>query len=82
MLLLVQSCIHVEMDFVSPENLRECIRLTEEVRLLPSHHHAKEDKLEVCIYFYCVIYDLHKVIVMLELSERQLQLYHIPLSKI
>jgi hypothetical protein len=36
------------MDFVSPESLRECIRLSEEVRLLPEHHHAKEDKLEVC----------------------------------
>ena len=41
--------MHVEMDFVSPENLRECVRLSEEVRLLPEHHHAKEDKLEV----YC-----------------------------
>ncbi|KAI7993896.1 Lysine-specific demethylase JMJ25 [Camellia lanceoleosa] len=43
----LKSCIKVELDFVSPENLSECIRLTEEVRLLPENHRAKEDKLEV-----------------------------------
>ncbi|KAH1075347.1 hypothetical protein J1N35_027675 [Gossypium stocksii] len=42
-----QSCIKVALDFVSPENVRECIRLTEEFRLLPKSHRAKEDKLEV-----------------------------------
>lgn len=35
------------MDFVSPENVGECIRLTEEFRLLPPNHRAKEDKLEI-----------------------------------
>lgn len=35
------------MDFVSPENVRECIRLTEEFRKLPRYHGAREDKLEV-----------------------------------
>jgi lysine-specific demethylase 3 len=35
------------MDFVSPENVDECIKLTGEFRRLPSHHRAKEDKLEV-----------------------------------
>jgi hypothetical protein len=43
----VQSCIKVAMDFVSPENVNECIKLTEEFRRLPSAHRAKEDKLEV-----------------------------------
>ncbi|KAJ4776341.1 transcription factor jumonji (jmjC) domain-containing protein [Rhynchospora pubera] len=43
----LKSCIKVAVDFVSPENVRECIRLTEEFRLLPSEHKAKEDKLEV-----------------------------------
>ncbi|KAF5939506.1 hypothetical protein HYC85_023765 [Camellia sinensis] len=43
----LKSCIKVDLDFVSPENLSECIRLTEEVRLLPENHRAKEDKLEV-----------------------------------
>ncbi|PSS26276.1 Lysine-specific demethylase [Actinidia chinensis var. chinensis] len=42
-----QSCIKVALDFVSPENVQECVRLTEEFRLLPKHHRAKEDKLEV-----------------------------------
>eukprot|EP00258_Populus_trichocarpa_P026526 XP_024442545.1 uncharacterized protein LOC7475185 [Populus trichocarpa] len=42
-----QSCIKVALDFVSPENVQECIRLTEEFRLLPKTHRAKEDKLEV-----------------------------------
>ncbi|BBG97657.1 Transcription factor jumonji domain-containing protein [Prunus dulcis] len=42
-----QSCIKVALDFVSPESLEECLRLTEEFRLLPKNHRAKEDKLEV-----------------------------------
>ncbi|KAK9910177.1 hypothetical protein M0R45_034149 [Rubus argutus] len=42
-----QSCIKVALDFVSPENLEECLRLAEEFRLLPKNHRAKEDKLEV-----------------------------------
>ncbi|KAK6262496.1 hypothetical protein QUC31_008312 [Theobroma cacao] len=42
-----QSCIKVALDFVSPDNVQECIRLTEEFRLLPKTHRAKEDKLEV-----------------------------------
>jgi hypothetical protein len=37
----------VVLDFVSPENVTECIRLTDEVRLLPEDHKAKVDKLEV-----------------------------------
>ncbi|CAK7356662.1 unnamed protein product [Dovyalis caffra] len=43
----LKSCIKVALDFVSPENIGECIRLTEEFRLLPPNHRAKEDKLEV-----------------------------------
>uniref|UniRef100_A0A7N0TII3 Uncharacterized protein n=2 Tax=Kalanchoe fedtschenkoi TaxID=63787 RepID=A0A7N0TII3_KALFE len=42
-----KSCIKVALDFVSPENIHECVRLTEEFRLLPKDHRAKEDKLEV-----------------------------------
>ncbi|CAL0308865.1 unnamed protein product [Lupinus luteus] len=42
-----QSCIKVALDFVSPENVGECLHLTEEFRLLPKNHRAKEDKLEV-----------------------------------
>ncbi|KAL9258934.1 Lysine-specific demethylase JMJ25-like protein [Drosera capensis] len=43
----IPSCIKVAVDFVSPENVPECIRLTEEFRLLPENHWSKEDKLEV-----------------------------------
>ncbi|CAL4917856.1 unnamed protein product [Urochloa decumbens] len=43
----LKSCINVAMGFVSPENVGECIKLTEEFRRLPSDHPAKEDKLEI-----------------------------------
>ncbi|KAJ1382654.1 JmjC domain [Sesbania bispinosa] len=43
----LQSCIKVALDFVSPENISECVRLTEEFRSLPPNHRAKEDKLGV-----------------------------------
>ncbi|GER49648.1 transcription factor jumonji (jmjC)domain-containing protein [Striga asiatica] len=43
----LKSCIKVALDFVSPENVQECVRLTEEFRTLPQNHRAKEDKLEV-----------------------------------
>ncbi|XP_065618706.1 lysine-specific demethylase JMJ25 [Quercus suber] len=43
----LKSCIKVGLNFVSPENVGECIRLTEEIRTLPQNHRAKEDKLEV-----------------------------------
>ncbi|CAN6317656.1 unnamed protein product [Urochloa humidicola] len=43
----LKSCIKVAMGFVSPENVGECIKLTEELRRLPSDHPAKEDKLEI-----------------------------------
>lgn len=42
-----QSCIKVALDFVSPDNIEECIRLTEEFRMLPKFHRSKEDILEV-----------------------------------
>ncbi|XP_039122497.1 lysine-specific demethylase JMJ25-like isoform X4 [Dioscorea cayenensis subsp. rotundata] len=43
----LKSCIKVALDFVSPENFNECIKLSEEFRLLPKDHLAKVDKLEV-----------------------------------
>ncbi|XP_020582575.1 lysine-specific demethylase JMJ25-like isoform X2 [Phalaenopsis equestris] len=42
----LKSCTKVALDFVSPENVSECIRLTGDFRLLPQYHRAKEDKLE------------------------------------
>ncbi|PNX78803.1 lysine-specific demethylase 3B, partial [Trifolium pratense] len=41
------SCIKVGLGFVSPENVGECFRLTEECRKLPINHLSAEDKLEV-----------------------------------
>jgi lysine-specific demethylase 3 len=41
------SCTKVAADFVSPENVGECLRLTEEFRQLPKNHRAREDKLEI-----------------------------------
>lgn len=43
----LKSCIKVAMDFVSPENVGEFVKLTSEFRRLPSAHKAKEDKLEI-----------------------------------
>ncbi|KAL2347648.1 hypothetical protein Fmac_001648 [Flemingia macrophylla] len=43
----LKSCIKVAMDFVSPENVGECFRLTDEFRTLPINHRSIEDKLEV-----------------------------------
>ncbi|XP_026454178.1 lysine-specific demethylase JMJ25-like isoform X2 [Papaver somniferum] len=43
----LKSCTKVAVDFVSIENVQECVKLAEEFRLLPRDHRAKEDKLEV-----------------------------------
>ncbi|KAH7545699.1 hypothetical protein FEM48_Zijuj01G0121500 [Ziziphus jujuba var. spinosa] len=43
----LKSCTKVAVDFVSPENVHECLRLTEEFRRLPKNHRAREDKLEI-----------------------------------
>ncbi|XP_018450448.1 lysine-specific demethylase JMJ26 isoform X2 [Raphanus sativus] len=43
----LKSCTKVAVDFVSPENIHECLRLTEEFRQLPKNHKAREDKLEI-----------------------------------
>ncbi|KAJ4775171.1 Transcription factor jumonji (jmjC) domain-containing protein [Rhynchospora pubera] len=43
----LKSCIKVALDFVSPENFSQCVDLSNEFRLLPEGHGAKEDKLEV-----------------------------------
>ncbi|TKY59355.1 Lysine-specific demethylase JMJ25 [Spatholobus suberectus] len=42
-----KSCVHAVLEFVSPENVTEGIRLIDEVRLLPEDHKAKADILEV-----------------------------------
>lgn len=39
--MFVQSCVNVALEFISPESAHECIRLAEELRLLPKGHRAK-----------------------------------------
>ncbi|KAL6655636.1 hypothetical protein ACP70R_006462 [Stipagrostis hirtigluma subsp. patula] len=43
----LKSCTKIALDFVSPENIQQCISLTEDFRRLPKNHRAKADKLEV-----------------------------------
>jgi lysine-specific demethylase 3 len=43
----LQCCVHAVLEFVSPENVTECIQLIDELRQLPEDHKAKVDKLEV-----------------------------------
>nr|XP_017252530.1 PREDICTED: lysine-specific demethylase JMJ25-like isoform X2 [Daucus carota subsp. sativus] len=43
----LKSCMQVSAGFVSPENIDACIRLSEEIRVLPLKHRAKEDRLGV-----------------------------------
>ncbi|PIA24814.1 hypothetical protein AQUCO_23000004v1 [Aquilegia coerulea] len=43
----LKSCLQVAVDFVSPENVNECINLAQEFRKLPHDYFAKDDKLEV-----------------------------------
>ncbi|KAI3451681.1 hypothetical protein Pfo_008346 [Paulownia fortunei] len=43
----MKSCTSVAVNFVSPESVGECIRLSTEYRRLPHNHSCKEDKLQV-----------------------------------
>lgn len=43
------SCIKVAEDFVSPEHVKHCFRLTQEFRHLSTTHTNHEDKLQVCV---------------------------------
>lgn len=43
----VLDCIKVALDFVAPENLVECVNLTEEFRTLSTKHQNHEDKLQI-----------------------------------
>ncbi|MQL70820.1 hypothetical protein Taro_003097 [Colocasia esculenta] len=48
----LKSCTKVALDFVSPENVHECIRLTDEFRSLPKNHKSKEDKIEIVVDYF------------------------------
>ncbi|KAJ0519653.1 lysine-specific demethylase JMJ25 isoform X2 [Helianthus annuus] len=43
----LKSCTKVELNFISPESLGECIRLQTELRMLPNNHIAKQQKLNI-----------------------------------
>jgi len=43
----LRSCIKIAADFVAPEHVQHCVRLTEELRQLPSWHHRRQDVLSV-----------------------------------
>jgi lysine-specific demethylase 3 len=56
----LQSCVSVVLDFLSPENVTECIQLMDELRQLPENHKAKVDSLEVnytwrCTHFLSIL---------------------------
>ena len=51
------SCIKVAEDFVSPQHIRECLKLTEGFRHLSDHHNNHEDKLQVKNIMYHVLKD-------------------------
>ena len=49
----LRSCIKVAADFVAPEHVAHCVRLTEELRQLPEWHHRRQDVLSIrAILFY------------------------------
>ncbi|MFS7888747.1 hypothetical protein Hanom_Chr00s000002g01598721 [Helianthus anomalus] len=74
----------ITMDFVSPENIQQCIRLTEEFCKLPVNHKAKEDKLEVTFnslkLITCRNFDLQAGIYMNRLSKLRVVLVRRKLS--
>ncbi|GJW01406.1 lysine-specific demethylase JMJ25-like protein [Tanacetum coccineum] len=43
----LKSCTKVAIDFVSPENVKECMQLKNEIRKLSREHKVREDKLEI-----------------------------------
>ena len=43
----VRSCIKVALDFVAPEHVGHCVRLTEELRQLPAAHCRRTDVLNI-----------------------------------
>ena len=62
----LRSCIKVACDFVAPEHVSHCVRLTEDLRQLPLGHHRRQDVLSVrtiLLYAACACFstvDDHK----------------------
>ncbi|KAL8562748.1 hypothetical protein ACOMHN_022623 [Nucella lapillus] len=53
----MHSCIKVAEDFVSPEHINHCFRLTQEFRQLSNTHSNHEDKLQVKNIIYHAVKD-------------------------
>ena len=53
----LNNCIKVAEDFVSPENIHHCFRLTQEFRDLSDGHSNHEDKLQVKNIIYHAVKD-------------------------
>ncbi|XP_075732052.1 lysine-specific demethylase 3-like [Rhipicephalus microplus] len=53
----LHSCIKVAEDFVSPENIAHCFRLTNEFRRLSDTHTNHEDKLQIKNVIYHAVKD-------------------------
>lgn len=66
----IQDCIKMAEDFVSPEHLKECIKLTNEFRYLYKSHSNNEDKLQIKSILYHTIR-----IVVSELTEKGSKTY-------
>lgn len=62
----LQNCIKVANDFVSPENVRYCLQLTDEFRNLPETHINQEDKLQIKNILYHSIKESIQYIQMFE----------------
>eukprot|EP00731_Ephydatia_muelleri_P021265 Em0013g992a len=54
----ISSCIKVAEDFVSPEHIYECLKLTGEFRQLSERHANHEDKLQVKNIIYHSVKDI------------------------
>lgn len=53
----LHSCVKVAEDFVSPENIAHCFKLTQEFRHLTDSHTNHEDKLQIKNIIYHVVRD-------------------------
>ncbi|XP_021719520.1 uncharacterized protein LOC110687212 isoform X2 [Chenopodium quinoa] len=65
----VKSCVNIAMGFLSPENASECIKLINEIRVLPNNHKAKQGNLEVEKMTICSIDEAIKEIYRLRSEE-------------
>lgn len=58
---VVQSCVSVVYEFLSPESALESIRVSDEIRLLPVNHKAKGKMVQVnivIIHYYSLIIEV------------------------